>query len=271
MRLFSSRSSSIFLNHFHLSIILLLSTLFVSAESLYGAEVETVVVRKTRTLISQINKPEIRYVIKHDFDLNGRELRLPDACTLVFKGGRITNGIVTGQNTIIEAAKKTIFIDVHIKGCFMNDKVYSQWFDLKEGDHDNRPTFDAMMAMADNGSYCDVFIQKGNYFTSVGTHAKGISIPSRTYVHNAACIMALPTDLAKYDIISMSNVSEATFDGGRIIGDVGRHKGDTGEWGYGIGLTGARDCVIKNVHVSRCWGDGINIQALYSDYENNTI
>ena len=68
--------------------------------------------------------------------------------------------------------------------------------------------------VAKPGSYCDVFIQKGNYFTSVGTHAKGISIPSRTYVHNAACIMALPTDLAKYDIISMSNVSEATFDGG---------------------------------------------------------
>lgn len=271
MRLSSSRSSSIFLNHIRLFFVLFLSTLSLSVESLYGDEVGTLVVRKTKSLSSQIKKPGGRYVIKHDFDLNGGELRVPDACTLVFKGGRIINGIVTGQNTVVEAAKKTIFIDVHIKGCFMNDKVYSQWFDLKEGDHDNRPTFDALMAMADNGSYCDVFIQKGNYFTSVGAHAEGISIPSRTYVHNEACIMALPTDLAKYDIISLSNVSEVTFDGGQIIGDVGRHRGDAGEWGYGIGLTGARDCVIKNVHVSRCWGDGINIQALYSDYENNTI
>ena len=104
MRLSSSRSSSIFLNHIRLFLVLFLSTLSLSVESLYGAEVGTFVVRKTKSLSSQIKKPGGRYVIKHDFDLNGGELRVPDACTLVFKGGRITNGIVTGQNTVVEAA-----------------------------------------------------------------------------------------------------------------------------------------------------------------------
>jgi parallel beta-helix repeat protein len=40
-----------------------------------------------------------------------------------------------------------------------------------------------------------------------------------------------------------------------------RHKGSTGEWGFGIDIQGAQHVLVKNTHLSEFWGDGMWIGA----------
>lgn len=215
-------------------------------------------------------KKDRTYTVSQMIDLKGETIMLPPNGTILFQGGILCNGTVVGNNTLIKGDKTLLFRDVIIKGSFRNHSVYSEWFELKGGKADNKKVFDAIMALAVGNTNTDVYIQSGDYYTSVGGPGNGISIPSNTHVHNESSIYALPSSLEKYNVITIKDVENVTFEGGRIIGDVGSHSGSTGEWGYGISLTGARNSTIQDVHISRCWGDGINVQALYSDYQNKT-
>ena len=47
--------------------------------------------------------------------------------------------------------------------------------------------------------------------------------------------------------------------GGRIIGDRDNHLGTTGEWGHGIMIRGSSRVTVRDIHISRCWGDGVSI------------
>lgn len=251
----------------HLSIIIAL----IIGTAVHPAAAKEVIPDKNQPLSSQINKGSVTYVITDEFDLNGETLILPQKCILSFKGGRIVNGTLHGNQTEIRGEKTLLFRNISITGDFQNKTVYSHWFELSEAKADNKKIFDAIMALANGNTHTDVYIQKGNYHTSVGGHGNGIRIPSNTSVHNEATISALPSSLEKYNVITIKDVINVVFDGGKIIGDVGSHQGNTGEWGYGIALTGARNATVKNVTVTRCWGDGINVQALYEDYLNKTI
>ena len=228
-------------------------------------------VQKDISLTSQIKDCDRTYVISHNFDLNGDTLVMPPNCILAFKGGCIENGTIEGNKTEIKADRKLLFKNVAITGDYINKTVYSEWFQLIEGGADNKDTFNAIMSLANGDVNTDVYIQKGLYHTSVGPHGDGIRLPSGTYVHNESTIVALPSFLEKYNIITIKDVSNVTFEGGKVVGDVTSHLGNTGEWGYGIALTGAKNATVRNVFVTQCWGDGINVQALYSDYLNKTI
>lgn len=231
----------------------------------------TVKLRRLHSFQSQVTNPNTVYVIKNAYDLNGAEVIMPDNCVLSFKKGSLSNGTLIGANTMIRGARKRIFNDVSFKGTFDNAEVYSEWFPLKEGKGDNRKCFDAIMALANGPQNTSVYIEEGTFYTSVGGHGGGIAVPSDTHVHNRATIVAIPTHLEKFEVISICNVRNVVFEGGQIIGDVDHHLNDKGEWGYGIGLLGARDCTVKDIHIQKCWGDGINIQSLYSDYTNSTV
>jgi polygalacturonase len=54
-------------------------------------------------------------------------------------------------------------------------------------------------------------------------------------------------------------VSDVEISGGRILGERDAHLGSTGEWGHGIALYGAQRVTVRDIHISRCWGDGISI------------
>ena len=48
-----------------------------------------------------INNPDTIYEIKYDFDLNKEIIKMQEGCTLKFEGGDISNGILVGDNTVI--------------------------------------------------------------------------------------------------------------------------------------------------------------------------
>lgn len=72
------------------------------------------------------------YIIQYDFDLNGKEISIPENCVLQFEGGSLRNGNIIGSNTIIVADPVSIFYDISIKGTFISNtnKYYCEWFDL---------------------------------------------------------------------------------------------------------------------------------------------
>lgn len=64
---------------------------------------------------------------------------VPDNCILEFKGGRINNGVIVGNNSTIEARKTQIFGGaLNVCGTWNCDVVYPQWFGAKgDGKTDN--------------------------------------------------------------------------------------------------------------------------------------
>jgi parallel beta-helix repeat protein len=63
-------------------------------------------------------------------------------------------------------------------------------------------------------------------------------------------------------------VSDVEISGGRILGERDAHLGNTGEWGHGIALYGAKQVTVRDIHISRCWGDGISIGGGRVDPDN---
>jgi parallel beta-helix repeat protein len=77
-----------------------------------------------------------------------------------------------------------------------------------------------------------------------------------------ACLQAMPNDRDRHYVLLVEDVADVEISGGRIVGERDRHEGSTGEWGYGIFVRGARRVTVKDIRISRCWGDGICIGAI---------
>lgn len=62
----------------------------------------TIILREEESLENQIYKSNTKYIIRHDFNLKGKKLELPENVTLEFDGGCINNGsIIFNQTHII--------------------------------------------------------------------------------------------------------------------------------------------------------------------------
>lgn len=72
------------------------------------------------------------WVIRTDFDLNSIVAVIPEGVTLMFEGGCLTNGTITGNHTAIDAPLETIFTtSVSLSGTFIYDTFYPEWFGAK--------------------------------------------------------------------------------------------------------------------------------------------
>ena len=58
-------------------------------------------------LKEQILNPNTKYVIRHNFDLKGETIEIPENCIIEIDGGSISNGTLIGNNTILLNANKT--------------------------------------------------------------------------------------------------------------------------------------------------------------------
>lgn len=220
--------------------------------------------------------PNTIYVIQYDYDLQGETITVPENCVLDFQGGSLNNGTIVGNNTGIKTSVNQIFTNILIKGNWPISNIYSNWFDFKEGEVDNITNFRNIMTMAESPILSHVYIQEGEWYTSCHTvdetgeylNNRGISIPSNVYIHNNATIRQLPNKYEKTSMFHIQLSENVTIDGGKLIGDVKSHTGESGEWNHGIYPVGAKNLIIKNIEISEFWGDGIDIQSLYDDYEN---
>lgn len=74
-----------------------------------------------------------------------------------------------------------------------------------------------------------------------------------------AVLVAKPNAAPRAYVVLAERVSDATISGGSIMGDRYSHLGAKGEWGHGVMIRGASRVTVRNVTISRCWGDGISV------------
>lgn len=99
---------------------------------------------------------------------------------------------------------------------------------------------------------------EGNYLGDEG----GIALESNVTLKldQEAVLKAIPNEQEQYVIVRIFNKENVAVEGGKIQGERDEHSGDTGEWGYGIAITGGKDITVRDTILEDCWGDGMNIQ-----------
>lgn len=75
-----------------------------------------------------INEANTIYEIRYDFDLNEKEITIPEGCVLKFNGGSLNNGNINLNNTYIITKVNNIFKDIIFSGYISNNKVNIDWF-----------------------------------------------------------------------------------------------------------------------------------------------
>lgn len=79
----------------------------ISGPSLGPRTYKYTVVLGSEKLKDQILYPNTKYIIRHNFDLENQEIVIPENCIIEIDGGSVSNGTLTGNNTILLNANKT--------------------------------------------------------------------------------------------------------------------------------------------------------------------
>ena len=82
---------------------------------------------------SQVTEPNTIYEVRDKFDLGSQTVVLGSNITLNFNGGKIVNGTIKGDKTIIKSASYQIFDNITFSGNFINT-LNASWIGAKEGD-----------------------------------------------------------------------------------------------------------------------------------------
>lgn len=82
---------------------------------------------KRGTDVSLLNKPDRIYVFEFDHHIDNNWV-VPDNCTLDFRGGTITGGLLYGSGTDIVSAKDTFVIGSVVKGSWSVSGWKPEWF-----------------------------------------------------------------------------------------------------------------------------------------------
>ena len=98
--------------------ILILIPLFVDAAD----------IKVDRADVSLFSRSNCRYVISENLDFKGSTIHLPKNSTLSFEDGRISNAVLIGDDTFVEAGLYRIFENVSFDGKFRNPYFEVRWF-----------------------------------------------------------------------------------------------------------------------------------------------
>ena len=107
-----------------ISLPLLLVFLVVScAQGRYVVSDRTYTLKINQTFKQQLTHRNTAYIICQDYNLQGESVTIPEGCSLVFEGGSISNGTLTGNDTYVELRQETpAFNDVLLSGSFVAHK-----------------------------------------------------------------------------------------------------------------------------------------------------
>lgn len=126
-----------------------------------------------------------------------------------------------------------------------------------DGDHDDTTAFQAVIDAlpADGGT---VYVPAGNYIIDP---TRNLRLRSKMHLQLAdgAKLLAKRNSADRAYVLMAYKVSDVEISGGQIVGDRDNHLGTTGEWGHGIMVRGSSRVTIRDIRISRCWGDGISV------------
>jgi len=74
-------------------------------------------------------KSNTRYVIQYDYDLNGATITIPEGCVLDFQGGSFSNGLLKGQDSVINSNMGVAFKEsLNISGSWKHEYIHLDWW-----------------------------------------------------------------------------------------------------------------------------------------------
>ena len=102
-----------------------------------------------------------------------------------------------------------------------------------------------------------VYIPSGAYLIDP---TRSVRLRSRMHLSldPGAKLLAKANAASRAYVVLAQLVENVEISGGRIVGDRDSHLDTTGEWGHGIRIRGCSAVTVRDIHISRCWGDGIS-------------
>ncbi len=144
------------------------------------------------TFASQIaNLTNTIFEIRDVYDLGSVEgeepitVTIPSGCTLKFNGGVIKNGIVTGDNTLIDETKQKIFdTSTILSGTWANTEIYPEWFGaVHYNESDPVSSVDAFRAVNASMPLCKIFTVKLNSIYYIDDEVEFVNPNGKTIVN----------------------------------------------------------------------------------------
>ena len=105
----------------------------------------------------------------------------------------------------------------------------------------------------------------GTVYVPAGTYMIDAvrSLNLRSYMHlkldPSAKLVAKPNGSKKYSVLRIEIEKHIEISGGQIIGERDHHRGTEGEAGHGIVVKGSNHITIRDMRLSKGWGDGISV------------
>lgn len=214
-----------------------------------------------------MNKPNSRYVIYHNLNLGGDTLMLENNCLLDFRGGRLSNGVIVGNNTMILFKDKAIFNNIKIEGTWNVPVISTDMF----ADAKKENVLKELFNLTDNKVFNRVEIREGIYIVAALKDNDAVLRPkSKTEIILDGTIRLKANDYPYYQVMAIYGANNVYLHGkGSIVGDMYHHQytmrfGEnrkTHEWGHGLTIRGCRDVLVEDITCKDCTGDACSINA----------
>lgn len=187
------------------------------------------------------------------YQLDGM-VTIPPGCVLIFNGGSLKNGRVTGNKTqILNGANSPIMAAIEIGGTWDNKKVFSGWF----SDANERNVIRSIFKLATSGSIIN--IDAGSYyldFCHTEDDLVGITVPQNCVVNNRGRIVCRTNNANTYEALRLSEGSK--FCGGALVLDKDESSSEKG-WGMGI-TSYSNNVIVSEIEITGCLSDGIYLR-----------
>lgn len=172
-------------------------------------------VRKNILTQDMINEPNTVYEIRYDFNLDGKEITVPENCTLRFTGGNLNNGTINLRDTYIESPLYCIF-NCNIKGTVKNEYIEAEWVGCV-GDNVTDNTLFFKRCEGFNTKLNKGYYKASNILVTGKRNIIGIS-------RGASILVQMDNSIG--DFIVLQNWHESLFENLTIIGGKNITKGN---------------------------------------------
>ena len=171
------------------------------------ATYKTKVLKGNHSFASQVTEPNMKYVIKHDFVLDG-DITIPENCVLEFDGGSISNGTLVGNKTLLRG-NIIIPLTLFLTGTWKNLDFEAKWFNLPQ----NEGTQNLKSCAVELQHAIDcipensvLYIDRGNYYIDktikIRTHGLTLKGYSSSYFKKTFVNYDKNTDIVLFEILA---------------------------------------------------------------------